>query len=184
MKQSQFLDVIDRDEAEARWTAALKLEVLPAEVLHLGEALGRILAEDVRADVDVPSFDRSNMDGFAVQAQDTFGALEEAPVRLRHNHEVIPTGLAPSEELKPGSASTIATGGMLPRGADAVVPVEHTHLEDEGRVVVVAGFQGVDEKEESKEPSDEKKGTESAGQSAETGDVSTSEPAKAAAAGG
>jgi len=137
MKQSQFLDVIDRDEAEARWTAALDLNVLPAEVVHLGSSLGRILAEDVRADVDVPSFDRSNMDGFAVQAQATFGAMEEAPVRLRHNHEVISTGMAPTDEVKLGTASTIATGGMLPRGADAVVPVEYTDLEDEGRVVVV-----------------------------------------------
>jgi putative molybdopterin biosynthesis protein len=137
MKQSQFLDVIDRDEAEARWTAALDLNVLPAEVVHLGTSLGRILAEDVRADVDVPSFDRSNMDGFAVQAHDTFGAMEEAPVRLRHNHEVISTGMAPTDEVKLGTASTIATGGMLPRGADAVVPVEYTDLEDGGRVVVV-----------------------------------------------
>ncbi len=137
MKQSQFLDVIDRDEAEARWHAALDLSTLPAEVVHLGDCLGRILAEDVRADVDVPSFDRSNMDGFAVQAADTFGAMEEAPVRLRRNLETIPTGVQPGEEVKPGTATAIATGGMLPRGADAVVPVEHTDLEEGEALVAV-----------------------------------------------
>jgi putative molybdopterin biosynthesis protein len=137
VKQQQFLDVIDRDEAEARWHAVLELVTLPPEVVHLGESLGRILAEDVRADVDVPSFDRSNMDGFAVQAADTFGAMEETPVRLRLNRETIPTGVAPQEEIKPGTATTIATGGMLPRGADAVVPVEHTDVEEFDERLVV-----------------------------------------------
>lgn len=137
MKQQQFLDVIDRDEAEARWHAALDLPLMSPEIIHLGDTLGRILAENVRADVDVPSFDRSNMDGFAVLASDTFGAMEEVPVRLRLNRETIPTGVEPGEEVKSGSATTIATGGMLPRGADAVVPVEHTDLEDDGETLVV-----------------------------------------------
>ena len=77
------------------------------------------------------------MDGFAVRAQDTFGASEETPVRLRCNEETIPTGIAPQQEVESESASSIATGGMLPRGADAVVPVEHTDLEEDGRTVVV-----------------------------------------------
>jgi putative molybdopterin biosynthesis protein len=137
MEQRQFLEVLDRDEAERRWLAALDVEPLPAEGVPLAEALGRVLAEDVRAGVDVPGFDRSNMDGFAVRAADTFGASEEAPVRLRCNLEHIPTGVVPEAEVGPGAASAIATGGMLPRGADAVVPVEHTDLEDGGRRVLV-----------------------------------------------
>jgi putative molybdopterin biosynthesis protein len=137
VKQRQFLEVLDRDEAERRWHAVLDLERLPAEAIALEAALGRILAEDVRAAVDVPSFDRSNMDGFAVQAADTFGATEQAPVPLRLNPETIPTGVEPREEVKPGTATTIATGGMLPRGADAVVPVEHTDLEESDQTVVV-----------------------------------------------
>jgi putative molybdopterin biosynthesis protein len=136
VKQRQFLDVVDRDEAEERWNAVLRLERLPAETVPLEEALGRILAEDVRAEVDVPSFDRSNMDGFAVQAADTFGAMEETPVRLSLNHETIPTGVQPAEEVKPGTATSIATGGMLPRGADAVVPVEYTDLDGRDGVIV------------------------------------------------
>src|SRR5687767_2277378 len=114
MKQQQFLEVLDRDEAEQRW-----------------------LAEDVRAEVDVPGFDRANLDGFAVRAEDTFGASEEAPLRLRVNPEVIPTGVAPALEVVSGTATPIATGGMLPRGADAVLAVEDSDLEDAGATVVV-----------------------------------------------
>lgn len=137
MKQQQFLDVIDRDEAERRWHAVLDLSRLPGEIVPLGEALGRILAEDLPSEVDVPCFDRSNMDGFAVQAADTFGASEEAPVRLSHGAEIIATGIEPRADVTPGMATTIATGGMLPRGADAVVPVEYTDLEDDGATVVI-----------------------------------------------
>jgi putative molybdopterin biosynthesis protein len=137
VKQQQFLEVIDRDEAETRWRAVVSSAPLPAEDVPLDKALGRVLGEDVRAEVDVPGFDRSNMDGFAVLASDTFGATEEVPVRLALHGESIPTGVSPRHEVKPGTATTIATGGMLPRGADAVVPVEHTDLEDGGTVVVV-----------------------------------------------
>ncbi len=137
MKQTQFLEVIDRDEAEARWTAVIDCSVRDEERVSIESALGRVLARDVRSEVDVPGFDRSNMDGFAVRAADTFGASEEAPVRLCCNPETISTGLAPEREVRAGSATSIATGGMLPRGADAVVPVEFTDLEEEGGVVVV-----------------------------------------------
>jgi putative molybdopterin biosynthesis protein len=137
MKQEQFLEVIERDLAERRWAAVIDAAPLGPEEVALAEALGRVLAEDVRSEVDVPGFDRSNLDGFAVRAGDSFGAREEAPVRLRRNAESIPTGLEPKHEVKPGTASAIATGGMLPRGADAVVPVESTDLEAGGAVVVV-----------------------------------------------
>ena len=67
MKQEQFLQVLDRDEAERRWQSVLDLHTLEAELVPLAEALGRVLSEGVRSAVDVPSFDRSNMDGFAVR---------------------------------------------------------------------------------------------------------------------
>ncbi len=136
MKQDQFLEVIDRDEAESRWHAHLEPGSLEAESVALEDALGRVLAEHVRASVDVPSFDRSNLDGFAVRAEDTFGATEEAPVRLELNDETLPTGVEPRIEVAKGRATSIATGGMLPRGADAIVAVEHTDIEDEHVVVV------------------------------------------------
>ena len=137
MKQSQFLEVLDRDEAERRWRRVIDAKPRGVEEVVLDAALGRVLAEDVRAGVDVPGFDRSNMDGFAVRAADTYGASEEAPLRLSLNAETIATGVAPAVEVGPGTASSIATGGMLPRGADAVVPVEHTDLEPGGRSVLV-----------------------------------------------
>src|SRR5437016_6662017 len=89
MEQDQFLEVIDRDEAERRFQAVLDLRPLEAEEVPLGQALGRVLAADVIAPVDVPSFDRSNVDGFAVRAQDTFGASEEGPRFLRLSAEVL-----------------------------------------------------------------------------------------------
>jgi putative molybdopterin biosynthesis protein len=151
VKQRQFLEVLDRDEAEARWRRAISTAPLGAEVVSLGEALGRVLASDVRSAVDVPGFDRSNMDGFALRAEDTFGAREEAPARLRLARGSIPTGHVPEGEVGAGEAIAIATGGMLPRGADAVVPVEHTDVEREvllvRRAVVPGGslsFAGTD----------------------------------------
>ena len=126
MKQTQFLEVLDRDEAERRWRVVVGRDSLDAEIVPLEVALGRVLAEDIRATVDVPGFDRSNMDGFAVRAEDTFGVSEEEPVRLRLNDEILATGILPGIEVEVGTATTIATGGMLPRGADAVAPIEVT----------------------------------------------------------
>ncbi len=139
MRQDQFLEVLDRDEAELRWREALALEPLGSESVTLGAALGRVLARDLRAAVDVPSFDRSNMDGFAVRAQDTFGASESEPVSLLLNSESIPTGVRPKLEVREGTATSIATGGMLPRGADAVVPVELTDVDEGTQTLIVRG---------------------------------------------
>src|SRR5579883_1762414 len=128
-EQEQFLDVVDRDTAERRWWSALRPEILAAEEVPLASALGRVLARDVLATVDVPPFDRSNVDGFAVQAQDTFGAAEETPRDLRINSEELTTGRMPGQTVEPGSATSIATGGVVPRGADAVVMVEHAFVD-------------------------------------------------------
>src|SRR5207253_1902289 len=95
MQQDQFLDVIDRDEAERRFRAALDLRPLPPEEIALADALGRVLAADVVAPLDVPGFDRSNVDGFAVRAEDTFGASEDDPRTVRLNAEVLATGVEP-----------------------------------------------------------------------------------------
>ena len=130
MRQQQFLEILDRDEAEARWRQVIDPAPRGVERVPLEETLGRVLAEDVRAEVDVPAFDRSNMDGFAVRAEDTYGASEEEPLHLTLNGETIPTGVAPEIEVKPGTATTIATGGMLPRGADAVAARSRSPIVD------------------------------------------------------
>src|SRR5574340_403525 len=112
-RQAQFLTVITRDEATARFQRHLRLEPLGRETVPLGEARGRILADDVRSSVDVPAFDRSNVDGFAVQASDTFGAMEEAVRTLSINDEVLATGVAPRQEVAPGRATVLRRGQLL-----------------------------------------------------------------------
>jgi molybdopterin molybdotransferase/putative molybdopterin biosynthesis protein len=128
-EQEQFLHVLDRDEAERRFRAALDLTPRAIETVPLDAALGRVLAADVISPVDVPSFDRSNVDGFAVVAEDTFGASEEVPRTVAVAEETIHTGIVPATVIRPGTAVEIATGGMIPRGADAVVMVEYTEID-------------------------------------------------------
>lgn len=128
-QQRQFLEVVSRAEAEARLERTLAPKPLGIERVALGEARGRVLASDVAAPVDVPGFDRASVDGFAVRARDTGGASEAKPVILSLNPEVLTPGVAPTREIEGGSATAIATGGMLPRGADAVVMIEDTESE-------------------------------------------------------
>jgi putative molybdopterin biosynthesis protein len=127
-RQEQFLEVIAPAEARRRFEGAIDLAPLGAETVGLAQALGRVLATDLVAATDVPAFDRSGVDGFAVRAADTIGAGDRAPRRLLLNAEVIACGHAPALEVRVGAASTIATGGAIPRGADAVVMIEHTEL--------------------------------------------------------
>lgn len=127
-EQEQFLQVLDRDEADRRFRAALDLTPRGVETVPLEESLGRVLACDVLSQVDVPSFDRSNVDGFAVVAQDTFGASEEVPRWIELGLEEIHTGVIPKTVVHPGTSVSIATGGMVPRGADSIVMVEHAEI--------------------------------------------------------
>lgn len=131
-RQEQFLDVVGRDEATTRFQQHLQMRPLGAESVPLSQALGRVLARAIIADVDVPGFDRSSVDGFAVRADDTVGASERQPKRLVLNAEILTPGTVPAIAVQPGTATLIATGGMVPRGADAVVMVEHTEAQDEG----------------------------------------------------
>jgi len=128
--QGQFLEVLARDEARARFRAHLPDAPLGPETVALEDALGRILAETVTAGKDVPGFDRANVDGFALRAADTYGAMEEDPVRVALNDEVLEPGRVPEGTVAPGTATPIATGGIVPRGADAVVMVERTEPAD------------------------------------------------------
>jgi putative molybdopterin biosynthesis protein len=134
-EQEQFLEVLDRDTAERRWREVIRPRVLGAERTPLASALGRVLATDVVAEIDVPAFDRSNLDGYALRAEETFGAAEETPRRFRLNREELATGIVPREVVEAGTATPIATGGMLPRGADAVAMVELTSLDAGGLLV-------------------------------------------------
>src|SRR5687767_7148691 len=99
-EQDQFLQVLDRDEAERRFRAAIDLTPRGVERIPLDAALGRVLATDVLSPVDVPSFDRSNVDGFAVVAEDTFGASEETPRSVHLGDEEIHTGIVPTTVIR------------------------------------------------------------------------------------
>ena len=136
-RQEQFLDVVDRDTATARFHRHLKLRPLGAETVPLSQALGRVLARAVIADVDVPGFDRASVDGFAVRADDTVGASERTPKALALNGEILTPGMVPQLTVAPGTATLIATGGMVPRGADAVIVVEHTETRDDDGSTVI-----------------------------------------------
>ena len=124
--QDQFLTILSREDALARFEAALFPRAITSEMRPLADALSCALAEDVVAPIDVPPFDRSNVDGFAVRSADLASAGEAAPVRVMLNDEVIACGIAPTRPVLSGTATPIATGGPVPRGADAVVMVEHT----------------------------------------------------------
>lgn len=134
MRQRQFLDVVGEAEAHRLFDAACTHLTPAEEQIPLADARGRVLAADVFAPVDVPAFDRSNVDGFAVRAADTFGAEELRPVTIKVSPLSLAAGQEPPTgfEVEAGQAVPIATGAVVPRGADAVVMVEHTRPAEEG----------------------------------------------------
>lgn len=121
---SEFFNVLPPDEARQLMFEHLRrpveVEEVPSE-----QALGRVTARAITAPHSLPSFRRSSMDGYAVRAEDTFGASESLPAFLQVVGEV-PMGRAATVELEPGEAALVHTGGMIPASADAVVQVEHT----------------------------------------------------------
>ena len=127
-RQEQFLEVISAGEARVRFEQHLDLAPLSAEAVSLADARTRVLAHDVVAAFDAPPFDRANVDGFALRAADTVGASDGNPKIFTLNSEVIACGHAPMLTVGPGTCTTIATGGVIPRGADAVVMIEQTEL--------------------------------------------------------
>ena len=121
-------DLIAFDEARAK--VLDRLRPLPPRRVPLSDALGCVLAEDVAAGEDLPPFANSAMDGFALRSEDVREADEGSPVELRLVGEVF-AGSAKLPRVEPGTAVRIMTGGPLPPGADAVVPVERTETSAE-----------------------------------------------------
>ena len=111
--------------ADALKIVLSKAKLLESEVIPFDRALGRVLAEDVVSEVDVPPFNRSAVDGYAVRAVDTFGASELKPANLRILGSV-DIGVASKLHVGKGVAIKIMTGASLPNGSDAVIMVEHT----------------------------------------------------------
>jgi putative molybdopterin biosynthesis protein len=133
--RKQFRDLAT---PEAAHEAIASLDLDPGtETVPLAEARGRVLAERVDADMDVPGFDRASMDGYAVRARDTFGADEADPVVLDLAGEVH-AGTEPDVTVESGTCAEISTGAVMPDGADAVVMVERTDTVEEGIAIRTA----------------------------------------------
>ncbi|MFA1612368.1 molybdopterin biosynthesis protein [Halobellus rubicundus] len=126
--RKQFRDLVDPEVAH---DAIDSLDLAPEpETVPLSEARGRVLAERVDADLDVPGFDRATVDGYAVRGRDTFGADEADPVTL----DLVGTvhaGEEPDVPIGEGEAVEISTGAVMPDDADAVVMVERTEIDGE-----------------------------------------------------
>ncbi|MGB9438476.1 MAG: gephyrin-like molybdotransferase Glp [Desulfobacterales bacterium] len=114
---------------------AVQFPRMAPEGVSLSAAVGRILAEDILSDIDLPDFSRSIMDGFAVRGSSTFGAGEANPAYLNVTGTVS-MGNKPDLSVGPGEAVRIATGGMLPPDADSVVMIEHTEAIDDTTIEV------------------------------------------------
>jgi molybdopterin molybdotransferase len=127
------------DEAQHR--AMARIEPLPPRDLSLREAHGCVVAADAVAPIDLPPFASSAMDGFGVRAGDVAGAAADRPVALRLAGRVV-MGQRPAVRVSPGTAVAVPTGGHVPDGADAVVPMEHCVAEGDRLLVLRATAPG------------------------------------------
>ncbi|MBW1751757.1 MAG: molybdopterin molybdotransferase MoeA [Deltaproteobacteria bacterium] len=143
----EFFKVTDLKQVLAY---ASDLPRVEAEEISLEKAAGRVLADNIVSNVDLPDFVRSTMDGYAVKASSTFGSTEGNPGYLSIKGAV-EMGESPAFSIASGEAAKISTGGMLPHGADSVVMIEHTEAIDNATIEVyksVAPGQNVLEKGE------------------------------------
>ncbi|MEM2387182.1 MAG: molybdopterin molybdotransferase MoeA, partial [Candidatus Bathyarchaeia archaeon] len=122
-----FQKLTSIEEAKKLFFNNLKLERRRTEVVQVWEALNRVLAEEIIADENLPRFDRSAVDGYAVKAEDTFGASQFKPKTLK---------LTSASEVKKGEAKQVWTGNPLPRGADAVLMLENVRLVGDNQIEV------------------------------------------------
>ena len=121
----EFLTLLPPDLAREKLLSHLSKLITDSDSIDIFHALGRVTATDVFAPHPLPDFQRTTVDGYAVRAKDTFGATDSMPAYLNLIGEV-PMGDSPSFEIGPGQCALIHTGGMLPKGSDAVVMIEYT----------------------------------------------------------
>lgn len=117
------------EEAKRLIGEKLRLDVLGEEEIPLLEAHNRVLGENIVSPLNIPSFDKSTVDGYAVKAEDTYGAEENQPAKLT-TVGIVNIGEQPKISIGKGEAAEIVTGAPIPKGADAVVMVENTDLQD------------------------------------------------------
>ncbi|MBI5050414.1 MAG: molybdopterin molybdotransferase MoeA [Nitrospirae bacterium] len=129
-------EVLTVDDAKELLLKSVNLPLPGESEIEIENSLNRILSIDITSPEDLPPFSRSTVDGFAVKAEDTFGATEMLPAYLNITHEIL-MGEQPASDLKKGEAAKIATGGMLPQNADAVIMFEHCHMIDEKSIEAI-----------------------------------------------
>lgn len=125
-----FRKLLSFDEAKQILKQNLSSKPVRVERVSLSRVHNRVLAQDVVASIDIPPFNRSIVDGYAVKAADTFGASEEKPISVRFCGQVA-VGESPKVAVKKGWGAEIVTGAPLPIGADAVIMVEHTNRQED-----------------------------------------------------
>jgi len=135
VKMRGFKSTVRIDEATSRFFGAVSFEKPIVESVSTLEALGRILGEDVKSQFDIPPFHKSAVDGYAVNAEDTFGASRTNPSILTLIGE-IEAGRKPDFEVRRGEGAKIATGATMPKGADAAVMLEYTKTIDPRHIEV------------------------------------------------
>ena len=118
------------DSALKKYLSLINIKMLEIEELPLEDAVGRVLAEDLYSNIDVPPFNRAAMDGYAVYAEDTYGASENNPIRLNVVGESA-IGNPYRNAIKRGEAVKIHTGAVVPEGANAVIPIEYVEEYDD-----------------------------------------------------
>jgi molybdopterin molybdotransferase len=132
---SEFLKLLPPAEALSLFLKNIPQNIVKSEVIDTTSGLGRVAAEDIFSAENLPCFSRSTMDGYAVQAKDTFGASDNMPIYLSLVGEV-PMGREPGFMIGDSQAALIHTGGMLPEGADAVVIIENTQVIRPGEIEI------------------------------------------------
>lgn len=130
----ELLNVVTIDEAKGIIDSDFKKE-LESERVSIAQCTGRIVSSDIKSDSDVPGFDRSTVDGYAVRSKDLFGASESMPSILNLKGEVKMGEAAPGKIKLPGDCMYVPTGGMLPEGADSVIMIEYTDKLDENTIL-------------------------------------------------
>lgn len=143
-----MLNVVSLEDAIRITEAEFSAYETGIEKLKISQSLGRVLAEDITSAENIPPFDRSTVDGYAVMSSDTFGAGESIPSMLTVTGEIL-MGEEAKGCVSNGECIKISTGGMLPYGADSVVMVEHTEQTVDGSCLVfkaVSPYQNVTKK--------------------------------------
>lgn len=143
-----MLNVVSMEEAIRITQDKFSSYETGTERLNISDCLGRVLAEDIVSNENIPPFDRSTVDGYAVLSSDTFGAGESMPSMLSLTGEIL-MGKEAKDTVSSGECIKISTGGMLPEGADSVVMVEHTEQLIDGTCLIfkaVSPYQNVTKK--------------------------------------